>query len=146
VRPGADLEPGAGRRGGSRKENLPMARVFRQQYTRPIPEGAERVTISNKKGKSAPAVRFRGSDGKMLTAPVVMKGKGAGQTCRVFSPNWYGRVKGERVTLCTNKAAAELMLADLIRKAELAEQGITDPYEHPRRRPLVEHLADFRAA
>jgi hypothetical protein len=58
-----------------------VPRVFRQQYTRPIPPDAERVTIKNKKGESVPAVRFRGSDGKAITAPVVRKGKGANQTC-----------------------------------------------------------------
>ncbi len=97
-----------------------MPRVFRQQYTRPIPPDAQRVTIQNKKDESVPAVRFRGGDGKTVTAPLVMKGKGAGQTCRVLSPNWYGRVNGERVTLCTNETAAEVMLADLIRKPEMA--------------------------
>ncbi len=103
-----------------------MPRVFRQQYTRPIPPEAQRVTLKNKKGETIAAVRFRGKDGKTITAPVVMKGKGAGQSCRVVSPNWYGRVNGEAVTLCTNKTAAEVMLADLIRKAEMADRGITD--------------------
>jgi excisionase family DNA binding protein len=123
-----------------------VPRVFRQQYTRPIPPDAVPVTVKNKKGEAAPAVRFKGSDGKTITAPVVTKGKGAGQTCRVPSPNWYGRVKGERVTLCTNKTAAELMLAELVKKAEMGQRGISDPYEECRLRPLAEHLADFRAA
>jgi integrase/recombinase XerC len=123
-----------------------MPRVFRQQYTRPVPPDAKRVTITNKKGQAVEAVRFVGSDGKAVTAPVVTKGKGAGRTCRVSSPNWYGRVKGERVTLCPNKQASELMLADLVRKAGLAERGLADPYEDQRKRPLGEHLADFRAA
>jgi integrase/recombinase XerC len=121
-----------------------MPRVFRQQYTRPIPPNAQRVTIKNKKGEEVPAVRFKGSDGKTVTAPVVLKGKSAGQTCRVYSPNWYGHVNGERVTLCTNKEAAELMLADLMRKAAMGKVGITDPYEEHRLRPLAEHLADYR--
>ena len=41
-----------------------MPRVFRQQYTRPIPPDAQRVIH---KGK--PAVRFKGPDGKPLVAP-----------------------------------------------------------------------------
>ena len=123
-----------------------MPRVFRQQYTRPIPADAQQVTVSNKKGEPVPAVRFKGADGKTITAPVVTKGKGAGTTCRVVSPNWYGRVKGERVTLCPNKQASEVMLADLLRKAGLAGQGLTDPYEEHRSRPLGDHLVDFRAA
>jgi len=121
-----------------------MSRVFRQQYTRPIPPDAQRVTIHNKKGESVPAVRFRGSDGKTITAPVVMRGEGAGQSCRASSPNWYGRVNGERVTLCTNKTAAEQMLAELVKKAEMGKAGMGDPFEEHRKRPLAEHLADFR--
>ena len=35
-----------------------MPRVFRQQHTKPIPEGAERVTIKDKKtGEDRPAAR-----------------------------------------------------------------------------------------
>jgi integrase len=122
-----------------------VPRVFRQQYTRPIPPGAERVTIKNRKGEPVAAVRFKGGDGKTITAPVVMRGKGEGRTCRVPSPVWYGRIRGQRVTLCTNKDAAEMMLADLIRKAEMADRGITDPYEEHRKRPLAEHLSDWQA-
>jgi hypothetical protein len=68
-----------------------MPRVFRQPYTRPIPEDATRTTVKVKrKGEEieVPAVRFRGSDGKMTTAPVVEKGKQAGTHCRVKSPTW----------------------------------------------------------
>jgi hypothetical protein len=60
-----------------------VARVFKQQYTKPIPEGAERVTH-----KGLPAVRFRGPDGTV-----------------------------GRVPLSENKAAAEILLNDLLRKA-----------------------------
>ena len=48
-----------------------MPRVFRQQYTRPIPTDAERIAIKGKQGKpDRPGVRFRGPDGKMLVAPL----------------------------------------------------------------------------
>ena len=122
-----------------------MARVFRQQYTRPIPADAQRVTIKNKKGESVPAVRFKGSDGKTITAPVTLKGKNAGTHCRVKSPTWYGKVKGVPVPLCTNKEASEVMLGDLVRKVERGEAGMVDPFEAFRKRPVAEHLADFRA-
>src|SRR5262249_47275436 len=119
-----------------------MPRVFRQQYTRPIPPDAERVTH-----KGIPAVRFRGPDGKTVTAPLTK----AGDRCRVVSPVWYGHVPDpdapdgrRRVALCENKAAAEMMLAELTKKAELGKVGIRDPYEKHRSRPLSEHLQDFR--
>ncbi len=54
-----------------------MPRVFRQQYTRPIPDEAEYVTH---KGK--PAVRFKGPNGKPIIAFLTRKG----DRCRVASP------------------------------------------------------------
>jgi excisionase family DNA binding protein len=121
-----------------------MARVFRQQYTRPIPEGAERVTVKGKKGKQVEAVRFKGADGKPVVAPVTTKGKNAGKYCRVASPTWYGWVDGQAVPLCANKAASEIMLGEKLKKAAHAEAGMADPFQAHRKRPLAEHLADYR--
>ena len=61
---------------------------------------------------------------------------------REFSRKYYGRVPGtvRLVPLATNKVAAELMLAQLVKKAELKEAGVSDPFEAHRKRPLPEHL------
>ncbi len=133
-----------------------MPRVFRKQYTRPIPPDAERIIH---KGKTA--VRFKGPDGKAVVA-ILTK---SGDRCRMASPNWYGSVGGKHVPLCPNKAAAEMMLAGLLNKAGLASAGYSDPFEEHRKRPLCcplcrgrgetdqgescdcpggAHLADFR--
>ncbi len=63
-----------------------------------------------------------------------------------FSTKYYGRVPGNPrlVPLATNKTAAELMLAQLVRQAEMEEAGIVDPFAAHRRRPLAEHLADYK--
>ncbi len=66
------------------------------------------------------------------------------------SKMWSGKYRNAegkplRVALSTNKEAAQIMLAELVRKAELGRVGISDPYEEHRRRPLVEHLVDFEA-
>jgi integrase len=45
--------------------------------------------------------------------------------------------------LSTNKVAAEQMLAELVRKSELAKRGIHDPFEEQGKRPLTEHLVDY---
>ena len=37
------------------------------------------------------------------------------------------------------------MLNELVRKAELAKVGISDPFEAHSKRPLVEHLTDWEA-
>jgi len=114
-----------------------MARLFRKPYTRPLPPDAERITH---KGK--PAVRFRDRAGKPVIAFLTRNG----DRYRGHSPKWYGWVNGTAVPLCTNKTAAELMLAELVKKAEMGQRGICDPFEDHRLRPLAEHLADFRTA
>jgi integrase len=62
------------------------------------------------------------------------------------STKWYGRVPGNPrpVPLSSNKVAALQLLAQMIRKAELGRAGISDPFEGHRKRPLTEHLADYR--
>src|SRR4051794_25176540 len=78
----------------------------------------------------------------------VPKGTAGASRVNEKSAKWYGRVPGAAspVPLCANKAAAQMMLAELVKKAELAKVGITDPYEPHRNRPLVEHLAEWEAS
>src|SRR5262249_31648211 len=42
-----------------------------------------------------------------------------------------------REPLATDKTAAQQMLAELVRKAEMARRGILDPFEEHRKRPLL---------
>jgi excisionase family DNA binding protein len=124
-----------------------MPRVFRQQYTAPIPERAESITL-NRRGLKVPGVRFRGSDGKSVLAPLTRDGT----RCRLTSEQWYANVPDltvpggrRRVKLTTNKAAAEIMLADLVRRAAQKGAGMVDPFEQHRGRPLAEHLTEWEA-
>src|SRR5262245_11022731 len=118
-----------------------MARLFRQPYTRPLPEGADIVTI---KGK--PHARFTGDDGRTVTAPLTRNG----DRIRLLSAKWYGEYRDadgilQRVPLSTDEAAAQVMLGDLIRDAELTRRGLADPSrEEHARRPLGEHVEDYR--
>jgi site-specific recombinase XerC len=62
---------------------------------------------------------------------------------------WYGRYRDasgvvQRVPLCTDKAAAQTMLADLIRKAERQQAGLIDPASEQLARTIKEHIDDFR--
>jgi integrase/recombinase XerC len=126
-----------------------MPQVRKQQYTRPIPEGATRTKMTiRRRGKDieVPAVRFKGTDGRMMTAPVVQSGKGAGVAYRAESEHYYGTVKGKPVKLLTNKTASEMRLAELIRERERGEVGIADPHLAHRKRPLSEHIDDFEQA
>ena len=72
----------------------------------------------------------------------------SGEKVRLQSRKWYGQLPGstKRVPLSQNKTVAQQMLAELVKKADLAKVGIVDPFEQHRGRPLAEHLADFEAS
>jgi hypothetical protein len=118
-----------------------MSRLFRHAYTKPIPPGAILVTLKGRR-----CARFTDLDeGKLITAPLTKKG----DRIRLRSAKWYGEYTDadgitRRVPLSTDKTAAGQLLAELVRKAELGKAGVADPFEAHRKRPLREHLADFR--
>ena len=61
---------------------------------------------------------------------------------------WYAKnVPGHTrpVPLSANKAAAQIMLSELVRRGELARVGVEDQHETHRKRPLAEHLAEWEA-
>ena len=72
-----------------------------------------------------------------------------GKKVRRKSPRWHigytdaggirRRVKGYK-----DKTATAQLAAKLEKEAELADAGVVDKYAQHRRRPLTEHLADFR--
>ncbi len=67
------------------------------------------------------------------------------------SRKWWGRYRDHlgivrRVPLASDKQAAAALLAELVRKAERQAAGIVEPTDEHLRRPLAEHLADFRRA
>lgn len=118
-----------------------MACLRRIPYTKPIPAGAEIVTH-----KGTPHARYR-EDGRAALAPLTRKG----DRIRLHSAKWYGEYRDadgvlQCVPLSTDKTAAGQMLADLVRKAEMARANITDPFERHRKRPLVEHLDDWESS
>ena len=62
---------------------------------------------------------------------------------------WYGQFKDadgriHRVPLSTDKAAARQMLNERVRQLALGEAGLIDKFAEHRRRPLAEHLDDYR--
>src|SRR5215475_9803048 len=110
-----------------------MASLIRQHYTRPIPPDAEIIT---RKGKCL--ARFKDKGGRTVLAPLT----GNGERCRVPSEKWYGQyVDGNGVLQCvplsTNKTAAQQMLNELVKRAELEKAGVADPFREHRKRPLA---------
>lgn len=62
---------------------------------------------------------------------------------------WYARYRDangivQRVPLCTDKTAAQAMLADIIRKAERQHAGLIDPAAEQLARTIQEHIEEFR--
>jgi integrase len=74
-----------------------------------------------------------------------------GERVRRKASKWYGQfVDGQGITrrlpLARDKAAARMMLNELVKRAELERAGIVDPFRDHRRRPLATHLDAFEAA
>ena len=118
-----------------------MSRLRRMPYTKPLPEGAEIVTH-----KAKPHARWL-DGGKPALAPLTR----SGDRIRLLSAKWYGEYRDESdtlkcVPLSTDKTAAAQMLAELVRKVELRRANISDPHEAHRKRPLAEHVADWKGA
>lgn len=62
---------------------------------------------------------------------------------------WYGRYRDgdgavQRVPLCTDKTAAQAMLANLIRKVERGQAGLVDPAAEQLARTIEAHIEEFR--
>jgi hypothetical protein len=71
-----------------------------------------------------------------------------GDRIRLYSAKWDGEYTDadgveQCVPLSTDKTAAGLMLAELVRKAELGKADVRDPFEEHHKRPLAEHLEDY---
>src|SRR4051812_7588667 len=69
----------------------------------------------------------------------------------VKSRKWYakgipGYPPAKAFPLASDKSVAEAMMGDLVRGGEKGEAHMVDPFEEHHKRPLVEHLADFKKA
>jgi len=74
-----------------------------------------------------------------------------GKTIRKQSQYWYIDYKTadgtrKRVRAFKDKTATCQLAAKLEKESELAQAGIIDRYKEHRKRPLIEHLADFKAS
>src|SRR5438270_4480387 len=79
----------------------------------------------------------------------VPKGVPRARAVRERSRKWYGEFRdadgiARRVPLATDKAAAQAMLNEFVKKVERKQAGLYDPYEDHEKRPLADHLTDYR--
>jgi integrase len=73
-----------------------------------------------------------------------------GRRAKRKAKKWYGQYTDadgtlRRVPLSANKTAAQQMLTELVRRAEMGKVGIRDPFVDHRARPLTDHLVDWEA-
>src|SRR5579875_433317 len=71
-----------------------------------------------------------------------------GEKIKTKSEKWWGRYRDEngaerRVPLTVDKAAAQAMLNELVKKVERRIAGLVDRFDEHRKRPIGDHLADF---
>ena len=81
--------------------------------------------------------------------PIVRVDPKTGEKKTTKSKKWWGRYrasngKERRVPLAADKTAAQAMLNDLVRKAEREAAGLIDPTDDHAKRPLKQHIADYR--
>jgi len=81
--------------------------------------------------------------------PVTVTDLKTGKRVKGKSKKWWGRYRDatgveRRVPLAVDKTAAQAMLNEVLRKVEREKAGLIDPTEEQRKRPLSEHVADFK--
>jgi integrase len=81
--------------------------------------------------------------------PVFVRDPKSGLRVKSKSKKWWGRFNDEtgverRVPLAVDKAAAQSMLNELVRKTERRAAGLIDRFDEHRQRPVAEHIRDFR--
>ena len=116
-----------------------MAHVHKPTYTAPIPTGAKIVTRKDQR-----LARFK-RKGRMVEAPLTDDG----QKCRLETAEWYVRYKTadgkwKREKGYTDRQATDALATRLEKGVARNREGLTDPFEKHRRRPLLDHLDDHR--
>ncbi len=119
-----------------------MARIFRQTYTKLLPADAQ---VFTRKGRRC--ARFKDRRGRTQTAPL----SADGAKIIVEAAKWYIDYRDASGNPCrvpgfTDKQATVQLAAELERQAARRESGLVDRFAEHRKRPLREHLDDWRKA
>jgi integrase/recombinase XerD len=82
--------------------------------------------------------------------PVVVTNSVTGKKVKTKSRKYWGQFKDalgrlKRVPLSIDKMAAESMLNDIVRKVEREKAGLVDPTDAQRKRPLFQHVSEFKS-
>jgi integrase len=82
--------------------------------------------------------------------PVTITDPKTGRRRKMKSKKWWGRYRDamgreRRVPLVADKMAAQTMLNELLCKVEREKAGLVDPTDEQRKRPLKEHVTEFKS-
>ena len=81
--------------------------------------------------------------------PVIIHDPRTGQRVKTRSRKWWGRFhdatgQEKRVPLAADRTAAQSMLNEWVRRVEREKVGIIDPTDEYHKRPLWQHVVDYR--
>jgi integrase len=81
--------------------------------------------------------------------PIFIRDLRTGQRVKAKSKKWWGRFRDsagqeKRVPLAVDRAAAQSMLNDWVRRVEREKVGLIEPTDEQGKRPLAQHVADYR--
>jgi integrase len=81
--------------------------------------------------------------------PIFVRDPATGERVKGKSKKWWGRFRGvddreKRVPLAVDRAAAQAMLNERVRRVERERVGLIEPHDEQAKRPLAKHLADYR--
>ena len=121
-----------------------MGTVFREQYTAPLPKGAEIATV-----KGEQMARWKPTKGRAKTAPVTT-GKDGSLRVVIRSATYSAKYRDgsgivRKVTTgCRDEGAARSVLGELERRAELVKSGVMtageDRIADHAATPIAEHF------
>src|SRR5688572_18099825 len=80
--------------------------------------------------------------------PVLMRDPRTGRRVKAKSKKWWGRFRDvigreKRVPLAVDRAAAQAMLTELVRRVEREKVGLIEPTDEHRKRPIAQHVTDY---
>jgi integrase/recombinase XerD len=108
------------------------------------------LSVSCREGRFFAFLEFRSIRmANLYRKPVLVTDPQTGQKVKTQSKKWWGQFKDahgrlRRHPLAVDKMAAQAMLNEFVRQVEREKAGLVDPTDRERKRPLAEHLADFR--
>ncbi len=81
--------------------------------------------------------------------PILITDPATGQKIKGKSKKWWGQYKDvhqrlKRVPLSIDKQSAQAMLNQIVKRVEREKAGLVDPTEEQRKRPLADHVKEFK--